>query len=320
MGISVVHGGEDVKLWHAERALRPTPLQGYRTEESTERHLRGRVLFERQIARRAGVAMPVELRVDEFDRDIVENRVLLAALRRVEPAVGDPALARSLGHLRRTLDGVTPWTAGRPVPEIPWTRLNLRYRPAIRLARLVLEGRSLEFGDGTLDGRGFLIDMHRVFERFLSVALGEALGGAGGEVRAQHRTTFDEDDSIVLRPDITWWRDGRCLAVIDAKYKRVREARYPNADAYQMLAYCTRLGLGEGWLVYADLDGGRASAQVVRNAGVTIRVASIDLGGSVEGLRGSVGALAGRLVGGGLGRLPVRDDGIVRASVTGTVS
>ena len=82
---------------------------------------------------------------------------------------------------------------------------------------------------------------------------------------------------------------------IDARYERVRHASYPNADAYRMLARCTRPGLEEGWLTYADLDGGRASARVVRNAGVTIRVASIDLGGSVDGLQGSVGALAARL-------------------------
>ena len=284
-----------VMIWHAERALRPTPLQGYRTEESSARHLRGRVLFERQIACRAGLVMPVELRVDEFDLDIVENRVLLAALRRVEPVVDDPALSRSLGRLRRMLDGVTPWTSGRPVPEISWTRLNGRYRAAIRLARLLLDHGSLEFDVGSIDGRAFLVDMPRVFETFLTASLADALAESGGEVRAQYRTTLDEGDEIGLLPDITWWRDGRCRAVVDAKYKRVSDASYPNADAYQMFAYCTRLGLDEGWLVYADLDGGRAMSQVIRNAGVTIRVESIDLGGPIEQLEASVRALAGQL-------------------------
>ena len=106
-------------------------------------------------------------------------------------------------------------------------------------------------------------------------------------MRAQYRTTLDEGDEIGLLPDITWWRDGRCRAVVDAKYKRVSNASYPNADAYQMLAYCTRLGLDEGWLIYADLDGGRTASQVIRNAGVTIRVESIDLGGPIERLEAS---------------------------------
>ena len=284
-----------VLLRHAERALRPTPFQSYRTEESAERHLRGRVLFERQIARRAGLAMPVELRRDEFDADIVENRVLLAALRRAEPAVDDPALARALGRLRRALDGVRPWPAGRPVPEIPWTRLNLRYRPAIRLARLLLDDGSVELGGDSLDGRAFLLDMPRVFESFLTAALGDALARFGGEVRAQHRTALDEDGEIAMYPDITWWRDGRCRAVVDAKYKRVRGSGEPNADVYQMLAYCTRLGLAEGWLVYADLDGASPASRAIREAGVTVHVEAIDLGGSIERLQASVSALAGRI-------------------------
>lgn len=256
-----------VMIWHAQKALAPTPLQGYRTEESAERHLRGRVLFDRQIARRAGVTIPVELRFDEYDRDIVENRVLLAALRRVEPLVDDASLSCTLARLRRKLDGVTPWPSGRRVPEIPWTRLNRRYRAAIRLARLVLERQSLEFDEGSVDGRGFLIDMHRVFEAWLTAALSETMTGFGGDLRAQHPTALDEADTISMYPDITWWRDGRCRAVIDAKYKRVQNASYPNADAYQMLAYCTRLGLGEGWLVYAALEGSPEPSRVIRNAG-----------------------------------------------------
>ena len=104
-----------------------------------------------------------------------------AALRRVEAVLNDPSSVRSLGRLRRTLDGVVPWVSGRAIPEIPWTRLNARYRPAIRLARLLLDRESLELGDGAIDGRGFLLDMFRVFESFLASTLTD-----GG-----HRATLD---------------------------------------------------------------------------------------------------------------------------------
>ena len=83
--------------------------------------------------------------------------------------------------------------------------------------------------------------------------------------------------------------------MVDAKYKRVRNDRHPNADAYQMLAYCTRMGLETGWLIYAGLSGERPVSRVIRNAGVTIRAEAIDLGGSIERLEASVRALAGRL-------------------------
>jgi 5-methylcytosine-specific restriction enzyme subunit McrC len=41
------------------------------------------------------------------------------------------------------------------------------------------------------------------------------------------------------------------FAVDDAKYKALRPKTYPNADLYQMLAYCTVLELPIGRPVYA---------------------------------------------------------------------
>jgi len=254
-------------------------------------------MFERQIASRAGVAIPVELRFDEYDPDIVENRVLLAALMTIEAVVTNTQLRRSLANLRLMLDGVARWPAGSPVPEIPWTRLNLRYRPAVEIARLFLDRRSIEFGSAGIAGRGFMIDMPRVFEAFLEVALGAELEAEGGEVKAQRTTMLDEASEITMYPDLTWWIDGTCCAVIDAKYKQVHNDDYPNADAYQMLAYCTRLGLSEGWLVYADLDGGKPLSHVIREAGVTIRVESVELGGELVELDKSVKALASKIAG-----------------------
>jgi 5-methylcytosine-specific restriction enzyme subunit McrC len=57
--------------------------------------------------------------------------------------------------------------------------------------------------------------------------------------------------------------------VIDAKYKAEKPRGYPNADLYQMLAYCTVLGLRTGHLVYAR-GNEEASRHVVRLSGVQI--------------------------------------------------
>ena len=56
----------------------------------------------------------------------------------------------------------------------------------------------------------------------------------------------------------------RPRAVIDAKYKAEKPAGYPNADLYQMLAYCTALRLSDGHLVYA-----KGSAEQRPTASVT---------------------------------------------------
>ena len=79
-----------------------------------------------------------------------------------------------------------------------------------------------------------------------------------------------------MKPDLVWYRGGKPLAVIDAKYKIEKVVGYPNADLYQMLAYCTALGLPIGHLVYAR--GNESEQQlVVRGSGVQLHVHALDL-------------------------------------------
>ena len=81
---------------------------------------------------------------------------------------------------------------------------------------------------------------------------------------------------MVLRPDIVWKVRGSAVAVIDAKYKAEKPAGYPNADLYQLLAYCTVLGLPNGHLVYAK-GNEEPARHVVRQSGVEIFCHAVDL-------------------------------------------
>ena len=279
-------------LFHADRALSPTPLQGYVTHEQARSNLRGRVLFQRQIATRAGVALPVELRFDEFEPGIIENRVVKAALMTMARFDIDGGFRKRIKHLVSRLDQVEPWPVGQAIPEIVFSRLNTRYRPAIQLSRLVLEQRSLEFHDQQRYGTAFLFNMNRVFESYLEKSLGALIEARGGRVKPQYQIELDEAGQVKMRPDITWWQRGHCVAVIDAKYKRATSSEFPNADIYQMIAYCKRLNLPRGYLVYADLNDEETVTCVVRNSDIQIVVTSIEIGGSLVNLSDSVERLA----------------------------
>jgi 5-methylcytosine-specific restriction enzyme subunit McrC len=170
--------------------------------------------------------------------------------------------------------------------------MNERYRPALVLSRLVLGSHSLEFPNQKHRGTGFLFDMNRIFESFLEAALRKELERVGGKVRGQDRVYLDEADTVLMKPDITWWRHGRHCAVIDAKYKRTTSQDYPSADAYQMLAYCTRLGLRRGWLVYADSGAGANGTTIVRGPGTEIMVRALNIAGTIEQIEGGAAELA----------------------------
>jgi 5-methylcytosine-specific restriction enzyme subunit McrC len=236
----------------AQRALEQGLLHGYRSVEESLPVLRGRLRESEQLRRRFGRAMPLEVRFDDFTTDIAENQILLAAASLLLRTPGIGALARQrLLRLRLQLADVTLLSPGTARPRWTATRLNRRYEPALRLAEIVLAGDSFEHRFGDLTLTGFTFDMWKIYEDFVCGALREAFAVHGGRVALQDRWHLDDNSAILMKPDLVWYVGGTALAVVDAKYKAEKPEGFPDADLYQLLAYCTALGLPAGHLVYA---------------------------------------------------------------------
>ena len=186
--------------------------------------------------------LPVEVRYDEFTDDILENRLVRAATARLGAMpLRSGEARRGLGWTAGMLDNVSPVEFPRhSVPEVDFDRLNEHYREVVALSRLVLRHSAFESGRGEVRASGFLMDMNKVFQEFVTVALREAIGLSESVFRERQVDSLDVDGRVHLKPDLTWWLGGRCVFVGDAKYKNVTGERVPNADLYQMLAYVTR--------------------------------------------------------------------------------
>ena len=281
----------------ARRAFAGGLLHGYRVEEEALLTVRGRIRVEDQVRRRLGAAVPVEVRYDEFTDDVTANRLVKAA-------------ADRLGRMRlrsRRSRGDLRWIGARlenvslveyspaAVPEVAFDRLNEHYREAVALARLVLRHWSFETGRGKLRAAGFLMDMNKVFQDFVTRSLREVLGVSARVLRAEEGGVhFDEARRIRLKPDLFWWdRSGDCAFVGDAKYKRADDG-VPNADLYQLLAYATALDLPGGLLVYAQGEA-EPAVHTVRHAGKRLEVHALDLSAPMDELLVGVGRLARRV-------------------------
>jgi 5-methylcytosine-specific restriction enzyme subunit McrC len=255
--------------------------------------LRGRLRESAQLHAHYGLPLPLEIRHDEFTVDIPENQILRTACERMlsVPRV-DAESQRMLRRLLRDFGDVGVIPFGSSVPSWEATRLNARYHTALRLASLVLDATSVEHETGNVAVNGFLLDMPSLFEQFVTVALREAITARfGGRVEGQVRYYLDDAAQVPLRPDIIWKAGGFPAAVIDAKYKAEKPAGYPNADLYQLLAYCTILGLPVGHLVYARGNASTAR-HVVRQSGIEILCHAIDLSEPPEQLIGQMSNLA----------------------------
>ncbi len=214
--------------------------------------VRGRWRTGDQLTRRGGQPLPVEVSFDDYVEDIAENQLVVTAANRLLRLPGVPAdVVGRLRRVVRVLDGVTVIPVGAPVPMVRADRRNARYSAVLPLASLVLSGASIEQRAGPLVGAGFLVDMWSVFEDLVTAGLREAFRPYGGEIVAQYASTLDVEGTVKIAPDLVWLVDGEVRACIDVKYKVEKRGQYPNADLYQMAAYCGGFVLGEGWLVYA---------------------------------------------------------------------
>ncbi len=287
-----------------QEAMRRGLLQGYRTEEESLGAIRGRIRLADQVRERFGLPLPVEVAYDDFTEDIEENRLLKTAIDLLwKMPISSHVARRELGALRPAFSSVSYGSYRRGiVPEVNYTRLNSRYRPAVELARLIIGSSLVEFLPGETVGASFLLDMNRVFETFLRTALRQALRLSESEWpdapsygRALH---LEEEGQVQLNPGLTWWRGRHCVFVGEAKYRRLEpNADYAGgrqADIYRMLAYCTAADLPSGLLVYADGET-ESAVHRIRNTGKTIEVVSLDLMGPPQETLDQVQALAQRV-------------------------
>lgn len=281
------------------RALSRGVLQGYRTDDEALPTVRGRWRIGDQIRNRFGIGPPVEVTFDEFTEDIELNRLMRAGIRRLlRVPVRDDKSRWPLRALDAKLELVRPIDYDpRRVPTPTFDRRSERYRPAVDLARLILAGTSFDLGPGGVQASAFLIDMNRVFEDFVVVALREALGASdhvlvqGARNRPLH---FDTGMRISLHPDLSVWDGAQCTWVGDVKYKRAKSDVFPNADLYQMAAYAIATDLAKGTLIYAAGEEVPITYEVV-NLGKQLDVTTLDLAAPPDGVLAQVAALADRI-------------------------
>ena len=280
----------------ARKAFSRGLLHGYRTEEEALHTVRGRIRFDEQIRRRFGIALPVEVRYDEFTDDITENRLVKAAAVRLgRMRLRSQQARRGLGWIAALLENVSPAEfVPNNVPEVRFDRLNEHYRDVVGLARLILRHSAFRSERGKVRATGFLMDMNDVFQEFVTRSVREALGVSERVFLERNIGTLDKEGKVGLKPDLTWWDGEACTFVGDAKYKNIIGKRMPNADLYQLLAYITALDLPSGLLIYAQGEAETATYNV-QSSGRRLEVAALDLSGTLDTVLERVDCLADKI-------------------------
>lgn len=262
----------------------------YRAYASMDEELsviRGRVRISDQISRRFRLVPPISVSYDEFTVDVIENRLIKAALEVVsQMPIRNKRTVDDLQVLRAVFTDVTHTDFDQSsMPKPVWTRLNQHLKYSVNLAkRIILHSSiSLDLGDSSSDE--FLINMANVFEDFVVTAIREELNLNSTQMpranELRNNPYLDLGNAIKLKPDISRWQGSQCVAIGDVKYKRTSSEGVVHPDIYQLLAYATATELARASVVYACGKGERDELLVgshkVRGTDIEIDVFALDL-------------------------------------------
>jgi 5-methylcytosine-specific restriction enzyme subunit McrC len=249
--------------------IRSGLFRDYREQEEELGVVRGRLLIDQQVVRRFGRLDRLICRFDEQEYDVLENRIIVAALGPCARYATHESVRRR-AHLMNALfrqlcdpEALDPASAQQ---DLHYNRLNEHYREAHTLAFLILNGLGIDdvLAHGSTPSFAFLIDMNDLFERFVLRLIEYALPAAEYSVRYQRsdRSILWNADTnrpyAKVVPDILVIpRPSRQIQLaIDAKYKLYDETKVASSDVYQAFLYAyafsagRAVGLPRAFLVY----------------------------------------------------------------------
>lgn len=261
----------------------------YRTavpHESDLPFVRGRIMLSNQLRRYGELSHRHVCAYVDATIDTSENRVVAATLRHLSVLLHrqrDVQLLKRIRGLLSRFEDVAIISRGAAavlLRSISAHRLNASYAPVLALCRLILHNLTLDERSGLHPFASFLVEMPRLFERFVAVKLRQALPQYGLRVVAQRHDYLDEEHQIGIRPDVLVYArsSGSPLLVLDTKYRRLDDPDGDiNRDLYQVSAYLDRYGLRQGVLVYPQLDRAEHTRLTLRGTPKHLHVTTLNL-------------------------------------------
>lgn len=229
--------------------LRKGIHQRYRSTRRDMTAVRGRVRVEEHLRQPARLALPCSF--EERTPDVIENRVLLWTLNKVlRTGLADDDLQRDARSAHRELQSNVELSAMRPedIDAIAYDRLTQRYQEAHRLCRLLLDAAGPLPENGAVRTVPFLLDMPKLFERFVARWLSANLP-PNLELRTQERNAVGDADQVEFVIDLVLYeRDGGPVCVLDTKYKT--DGMPAANDVAQVGYYALLKGCAQAGLVY----------------------------------------------------------------------
>jgi 5-methylcytosine-specific restriction enzyme subunit McrC len=221
--------------------------------------LKGRIIFQQQIAKNIVHRERFFTAHESYDRNNPFNQILRVALDVLVRVSSNPhlvALSRGLAIWFEDVESVE--VTDRMFSRLPYTRNTERYRRALQLARLIILNYSPDVRGGREDVLAILFDMNLLFESFVYVQLKrEEAKKALQQIsfKAQWSSRFWSANGLQksIRPDIiaqVGTGPNYERIVFDTKWKIPGDGKPSDADLQQMHVYNVQFGAMRSFLLY----------------------------------------------------------------------
>jgi 5-methylcytosine-specific restriction enzyme subunit McrC len=248
-------------LSEVEALLRRGLVKRYRQCEGQVKALKGTLLFGQHLARNVVHQERFYTRHQTYDPDHLPHRLLRQALLLLPTLTAVPSLR---GRAARALLAWPELPAVRPRPthfaRLRYDRKTAPYRPALRIARLLLLRLSPDLRSGPQDLVALFFNMNHIWEAYLLRTI-QRLAPAGWEVSKPAKVVFWQADGgrqqSRMQPDILLKHPTHGTIILDAKWKRP-DGRHAENDLRQLFAYAHHFEATQVRLLYPQAGQGAA--------------------------------------------------------------
>ena len=179
------------------------------------------------------------------------SNILKSALEILLPQVG-------AGDTRAMLNRIIGGLKGNIRPQNrTFPRLPARYAAwseTFELSKLVINGMGLDLAGGSFSGPGFVVTTWQAWQQLCDEAILRAFRNLDGATQHPFLLGTRSRTDLSVRPDLTLFKNGKPILLLDAKYKTRfdRKEFVTNADVYESLAFMNASKCNKMILLYPE--------------------------------------------------------------------
>ncbi len=256
--------------------------QNYQEIKDSSQTIRGRIDFANQFKENPVHLIQHSCEYTEISIDTLENQILKLALTEIS-IICKQELISLFSQIYPHFNLVKLISFNKiNFEQLVFNRLNAHYKVPLALAKMILELSSPNLKDGPKQFPAFLIDMNKLFERYIAEELKEL---CQNDLQLDYQTSnyLDINQQLKIIPDLVLRRADQVLAILDTKY----QLQETTSSYYQILAYCLAYQSCQGILIYPSWEK-ENNIIYIKNCNIVINCVGIVLDKSIKELKSSI--------------------------------